>query len=138
MDTDKLYREILYQYLLGKGKVEGIKEDIATLTLEEKLKEVDITDLESFKEQNNLLIKAYEIIKASQQIKDDSPQRFIDAYNRVNEKIHEIIDSLKEGGGKRKPLTACTVSELKAKAKKRGINVTGLKKAEIIAKLRRR
>lgn len=55
------------------------------------------------------------------------------------EKINESIKLIKPTqGGKRKPLVSCTVSELKAKAKKRGINVTGLKKTEIIAKLRRR
>lgn len=42
-------------------------------------------------------------------------------------------------GGKRtyKRLDACTVEELKQRAKKRGINVKGLKKAEILAKLRK-
>lgn len=59
--------------------------------------------------------------------------------NNLVAKINAAIEQIKPTqGGKRKPLTACTVSELKAKAKKRGINVTGLKKAEIIAKLRRR
>ena len=44
-------------------------------------------------------------------------------------------------GGKslsRKPLDKCTVAELKEKAKKRGIKVTGLKKDEILAKLRKK
>lgn len=56
------------------------------------------------------------------------------------EKVIQNIDGsiAAKTGGKRKPLTTCTVAELKAKAKKRGIKVTGLKKAEIIAKLRRR
>ena len=37
----------------------------------------------------------------------------------------------------RKSLDKCTVDELKTRAAKRGIKVTGLKKAEIIAKLRK-
>lgn len=43
------------------------------------------------------------------------------------------------GGKKKSPksLDTCTVDELKARAVKRGIKVTGLKKAEILAKLRR-
>uniref|UniRef100_A0A6C0KSK9 SAP domain-containing protein n=1 Tax=viral metagenome TaxID=1070528 RepID=A0A6C0KSK9_9ZZZZ len=50
-----------------------------------------------------------------------------------------IIPIGTDGGAKRKhiPLDKCTVAELKAKAAKRGLKVTGLKKAEIIAKLRR-
>ena len=54
------------------------------------------------------------------------------------------LGSLKVGGQRghhtavRKSLDDCTVPELKERAFKRGIKVTGLKKAEIIAKLRRR
>ena len=42
-------------------------------------------------------------------------------------------------GGKlvRKLLDKCTVSELKERAARRKINIIGLKKAEIIAKLRK-
>ena len=45
-----------------------------------------------------------------------------------------------EGGksSSRKPLDKCTVAELKEKAKKRGVKVTGLKKDEILAKLRKK
>ena len=44
----------------------------------------------------------------------------------------------RHGGGKSKitSLDKCTVAELKERANKRKINVTGLKKAEIIDKLR--
>ena len=41
------------------------------------------------------------------------------------------------GGGSRKSLDKCTIDELKARAAKRKIKVTGLKKAEILAKLRK-
>jgi hypothetical protein len=41
------------------------------------------------------------------------------------------------GGKKHISLDKCTVEELKARAAKRGIKVTGLKKAEILAKLRK-
>ena len=45
---------------------------------------------------------------------------------------------IKEGGkSTRKSLDKCTVAELKEKAKKRGVKVTGLKKDEILAKLRK-
>jgi len=48
----------------------------------------------------------------------------------------------KQGGKKnslsRKPLDKCTVAELKEKAKKRGVKITGLKKDEILAKLRKK
>ena len=56
--------------------------------------------------------------------------------------MEEILNKnnvVKNGGNKkiiRKSLDKCTVEELKARSKKRGIKVTGLKKAEIIAKLR--
>jgi len=40
------------------------------------------------------------------------------------------------GKSKKKSLDKCTVAELKERAKKRSIKVTGLKKAEIISKLR--
>lgn len=61
-------------------------------------------------------------------------------YDKIKNLLLERQKQLGEQqeGGKRKPLTSCTVAELKVKAKKRGIKVTGLKKAEIIAKLRRR
>lgn len=42
------------------------------------------------------------------------------------------------GKSKKKSLDECTVVELKEKAKKRNINESGLKKTEIIAKLRRK
>lgn len=53
-------------------------------------------------------------------------------------------EEIKSGGAMKKKATKnknsldnCTVAELKEKANKRGVNVKGLKKAEIIAKLRR-
>ena len=59
-------------------------------------------------------------------------------YNKLIEpRYNNYIDDT-VGGAKRKhiPLDKCTVAELKAKAAKRGLKVTGLKKADIIAKLR--
>ena len=48
---------------------------------------------------------------------------------------HALVKTPTYGG--RKSLHKCTVSELKEKAKKRRIKITGLKKDEIIAKLRK-
>ena len=58
-------------------------------------------------------------------------------YKKFNNETREHTHT--EGGKKtRKSLDDCTVDELKQKAKKRGINVSGLTKSEIIAKLRRK
>lgn len=75
-----------------------------------------------------------ELIKLLENNEQDNSE-----YNVIISRLLQRKEELEEQeGGKRKPLTSCTVAELKAKAKKRGIKVTGLKKAEIIAKLRRR
>ena len=59
-------------------------------------------------------------------------------YQNIREIINNQAKSLLLKGGKksRKSLDNCTVAELKEKASKRKMNVTGLKKAEIITKLR--
>ena len=59
--------------------------------------------------------------------------------NNLLSNIDSILTKLATRGGKyiRKLLDKCTVDELKARALKRGIKVTGLKKAGILAKLRK-
>lgn len=59
----------------------------------------------------------------------------------VRSYIESIITGGRVGGSRRyvrKSLDNCTVVELRERAAKRGVNVYGLRKAEIIAKLRRR
>ena len=63
-----------------------------------------------------------------------------DLITRLLKCERDLLQTEKLNGGRkasaRKSLDDCTVAELKERAAKRGINVTGLKKAEIIAKLR--
>jgi hypothetical protein len=69
----------------------------------------------------------------------------IKEYDRQSEiiarydKMIALLNGQQAGGRKksRKTLENCTVAELKEKAEKRKIKVTGLKKHEIIAKLRK-
>lgn len=61
------------------------------------------------------------------------------AYTKYNNKTGGRSKSSMVGGKPlvRKSLDKCTIEELKVRARKRGIKITGLKKAEIIAKLRK-
>jgi len=87
-------------------------------------------------------------------INNDNKQTFIDLFYSIMKENIQTLDTKKQNlmnsymsftkgvGGKkslsRKSLDKCTVAELKEKAQKRGIKVTGLKKDEILAKLRKK
>lgn len=79
-------------------------------------------------------------------INNDTPsefaQYFIDNASRTGAISSGAVAGLVSAGGKpkaskKKSLDNCTVTELKEKAMRRGVKITGLKKAELIAKLRR-
>jgi len=71
-------------------------------------------------------------------IKTRTTKEFVQNLQKQTRQKLARIQPRQEGGKPvRKSLDKCTVDELKVKAAKRGIKITGLKKAEIIAKLRK-
>jgi hypothetical protein len=74
-------------------------------------------------------------------IEKGTTKEFVKNLQKQTQQNLDRLQPPRQQGGKpslvRKSLDKCTVEELKAKAAKREIKVTGLKKAEIIAKLRK-
>jgi hypothetical protein len=75
-------------------------------------------------------------------IKTGTTKTFVEKLQKeTREKLARLQLPHEGGSGKpslvRKSLDKCTVEELKARAAKRGINVSGLNKAEIVTKLRK-
>lgn len=71
-------------------------------------------------------------------IKTGTTKEFVQNLQKQTQQKLARIRPQQEGGKPvRKSLDKCTVDELKARAAKRGIKITGLNKAEIIAKLRK-
>lgn len=125
-------RSFILNYLNNTNQQQFINKINAYLNL---IRSEKLTSLKKFLK--NFSYSNLEKIKSI--VESESIKSIIDEVLREKNETDKVLqEGTAQTAGKRKPLTTCTVAELKAKAKKRGIKVTGLKKAEIIAKLRRR
>lgn len=137
-DGTKLVNWVFRLYNRNGGKIGGIVYDNAN----KKYNYIKFTDNtykgEIYADKKLLTVTDVDTMANAYYIKykDAKAPIFSTVYSEFNNLIKQ--QTVKGGAKKRKSLDSCTVAELKSKCSKRGIKYSGLKKAELVAALRRK